>query len=276
MSSQVNASEVKHLHDEITKLKERNSQLEQTVTLLVEENSKARDPVDYVSVEVQTLHDGVVEASTVGFSGQEIYIEDVLSDLCRLRSDVTEQIKSFEHALEGTVVLFATRCMQILARIQQSHDVVKSAVGSIEAGSAYDAPLAGVAASFDSSDSADKESFLQQTINELGDIMAVNVDQFHKLMRAGSMANEFFGDGVCNLTDEEFYECLEGFYTEVGWQEEEDNKCESEGGLERFEHRRNEDDAIQKVVRGEPDVVFTDGELEFGGWFLSDAAIKMC
>ena len=25
---------------------------------------------------------------------------------------------------------------------------------------------------------------------------------------------------------------------------------------------------------GETDVVFTDGELEFGGWFISDAAIK--
>ena len=57
-------------------------------------------------MEVQALHNGVDEASTVGSSGQECYIEDVLSDLCQLRSDVTEQMKSFERALEGTVVMF--------------------------------------------------------------------------------------------------------------------------------------------------------------------------
>ena len=48
--------------------------------------------------------------------------------------------------------------------------MVKSAVDSIEAGSAYDAPLTGVAASLDSSYSAGKEGFLQETINELKDI----------------------------------------------------------------------------------------------------------
>ena len=72
----------------------------------------------------------------------------------------------------------------------------------------------------------------------------MNVDRFHKLMRVGSVANETFGESVSNLTDEQFYARLEGFYAEIVWQEEEDNKSEIDVGNDYFEHHRLEDDAI--------------------------------
>ena len=136
----------------------------------------------------------------------------------------------------------------------------------------HDAPLAGIEKTLEFS--TDGDGFLQETINELKDITAVNVDRFHKLMRVGSVAKDVFGESVSNLTDEQFYARLDGFYAEIVWQEEEDNKSEIDVGSDYFEHHRLEDDAIQKVVSGETDVVLTDGELEFGVWFISDAAIK--
>jgi hypothetical protein len=40
-----------------------------------------------------------------------------------------------------------------------------------------------------------------------------------------------------------------------------------------IEHYCNENATIEKIISGEVEVVFSDGELDFDGWFIRDAAI---